>query len=738
MMDLNIRELSDSFLKLLPRNKEKLTLSDIESSGIPFLVRKRITQVVFEHFKQSVSQPGSVWADMKSTKAKALWDNYLQQMADVLEIPSEEAENIIKEATEDVLKLAVQPRKTIVNALFEDSDTVTREKISGMLDRFVSNRHLLLALDRYMERKRKESLEADEARRIINKVDEKLCESYNSLDWMEAVKPIFNVAGPAVASDLMRIFFEEKELRRVARKFDMMEADLTETDFVEVMSSADLLDLSGFEEEQPALFADEESPSDEIETAESPEPEDSSVEGEKAESTLSDNFANRDADEEFEKTEDEADAEEPEPEFFSDENEQEEEQFEPNLLQLFNEDEEDETESEDEEKHLAEEAEDETDDEPEKEFDPVTDEESLKTENEQPDESIEEAADASEKETGTADRESPEEEETDTLGEVSAEREQNEDFEHQEMPREEELINDHDEDETEEDWEEDKVVEEGSLLDSFREVDHEPWFADPADEDPDEEKNSEPTTIYDELNLSPFEDEEDEEDDEEMVSFDEKVMEDNEDNEEPEDESAGNDLPFEPNDRIGEEFDEEDSDDFETYTPAAAESGDDFDVARPEDEDEDEDENEDEDEAGVPMWRSFLERDNPDDEPSFYFDEGSDESTGGLNDFNGDEDEINETPVISISDEAAKIDDEIEHLSKWLAADYDRFLHEIFNDSKLAWEQALIDLTVFDDWKSASRYLQNEIFNKNQIDIYSEIAVDFTDYLHSYFMEYKS
>jgi len=45
---------------------------------------------------------------------------------------------------------------------------------------------------------------------------------------------------------------------------------------------------------------------------------------------------------------------------------------------------------------------------------------------------------------------------------------------------------------------------------------------------------------------------------------------------------------------------------------------------------------------------------------------------------------------------------------------------------------------VFDDWKSASQYLEKEIFNKNRIDIYSEIAVDFTDYLHSYFMEYKT
>ena len=139
------------------------------------------------------------------------------------------------------------------------------------------------------------------------------------------------------------------------------------------------------------------------------------------------------------------------------------------------------------------------------------------------------------------------------------------------------------------------------------------------------------------------------------------------------------------------------------------------------------------------MWKSFLEREDPDDEPSFYFDESSEVSKDEEAGLYSEEEETDEYPVINIGESVdGENGDEIEQLSKWLSADRDRFIRSIFNDSSLAWEQALIDLTVFDDWKSAAKYLEKEIFNKNRIDIYSEVAVDFTDYLHSYFMEYKS
>lgn len=712
-MDLNIRGLSDLLSEKLPHDQDKLKLSDIESSGIPFLVRKRIAQITQDKFIRSLGELSSEWADLQSSGAVDAWDGYLKQMTEHLEIPAEKAGELIYEAVEFTLKLAVQPRKTIIKELFKDSETITKEDVDRQMDQFVSNRHLVFALSRYMDKKKKESLGIDEARKIIKRVDEKLADSYNSLDWMEAVKPVFNVAGALVPSDYIRIFFEEKEMPRVARKYDLLDRDISETDFVEVMSSADLLDMSGFEEEQPALFTQDEAMPDSGEQDEAvevdPIAEDNaemdSVDEQHTKSSLSDIFTS--GDDVNEQEEGSADNFNEYPDDSTPGNDRQD----PYLFELFREDEESVPDTDElDEDLIQEEADEEMVSSAEEDIgieESFSEMEFKETEPEDVD--LEEPVDSEEEAPALSDFERGKFE-----GEEESEAEDLSDEEEADSeevtPRDEELFPDEDEsigDRNEDDYEEE--IEDGSLLDQFMDID------DADEETEDEERSSRTASIYDELNLSQVDG--DETDNNRVFSEDfEPEFEDDEfEEEEPEDL-----YPFEPNDRAVEQSDDPaDSDEL----PTEEESG------IPEDEQNEE----------VPMWKSFLEREDPDDEPSFYFDESSEVSKDEETGFYSEEDETDEYPVINIGDSVDGLTgDEIEQLSKWLSADRDRFIRTIFNDSSLAWEQALIDLTIFDDWKSAAKYLEKEIFNKNRIDIYSEVAVDFTDYLHSYFMEYKS
>lgn len=720
MMDLNIRGLSDLLSEKLPHDQDKLKLSDIESSGIPFLVRKRIAQITQDKFIRSLGELSSEWADLQSSGAVDAWDGYLKQMTEHLEIPAEKAGELIYESVEFTLKLAVQPRKTIIKELFKDSETITKEDVDRQMDQFVSNRHLVFALSRYMDKKKKESLGIDEARKIIKRVDEKLADSYNSLDWMEAVKPVFNVAGALVPSDYIRIFFEEKEMPRVARKYDLLDRDISETDFVEVMSSADLLDMSGFEEEQPALFTQDEAMPDSGEQDEAvevdPIAEDNaemdSVDEQHTKSSLSDIFTS--GDDVNEQEEGSADNFNEYPDDSTPGNDRQD----PYLFELFREDEESVPDTDElDEDLIQEEADEEMVSSAEEDIgieESFSEMEFKETEPEDVD--LEEPVD-SEEEAQEPEEEAPalsDFERGKFEGEEESEAEDLSDEEEADSeevtPRDEELFPDEDEsigDRNEDDYEEE--IEDGSLLDQFMDID------DADEETEDEERSSRTASIYDELNLSQVDG--DETDNNRVFSEDfEPEFEDDEfEEEEPEDL-----YPFEPNDRAVEQSDDPaDSDEL----PTEEESG------IPEDEQNEE----------VPMWKSFLEREDPDDEPSFYFDESSEVSKDEETGFYSEEDETDEYPVINIGDSVDGVTgDEIEQLSKWLSADRDRFIRTIFNDSSLAWEQALIDLTIFDDWKSAAKYLEKEIFNKNRIDIYSEVAVDFTDYLHSYFMEYKS
>src|SRR6056297_393967 len=466
------------------------------------------------------------------------------------------------------------------------------------------------------------------------------------------------------------------------------------------MSSADLLDMSGFEEEQPALFTTEDDSASDNERVETDEAEEQNRDLEEPlVSSMSDIPASRDKKEDGKEFADELDDE-------TEWSTSEQEQQEPNLLELFQEG--DTANTDEDNADLIQ-----NDGDEEKETDKHSVEFETEFESESVDKEVVVSDDIEDEESVI--REEPEEDATELTDFEEGKLEESEDVlqekerndQQAEMPREKELESDDDVPLGE--WEDDEEeIDEGSLLDQFTDSDED------REDELKEESASKVTSIYDELNLSPVEEVEQEAEEAEPETEDDDIS-------DTDDNASEDEIPFEPNDRL-EEAPDDQKDDEELRS--------------------EEDPDSEEDSEDVPMWKSFLERDNPDDEPSFYFDEGSDEDSEEDTDeaisFYSDEEEINETPIINISDDANKIDDEIEHLSNWLAPDRERFLHSIFNDSKLAWEQALIDLTVFDDWKSASKYLENEIFNKNRIDIYSEVAVDFTDYLHSYFMEYKS
>jgi hypothetical protein len=147
--------------------------------------------------------------------------------------------------------------------------------------------------------------------------------------------------------------------------------------------------------------------------------------------------------------------------------------------------------------------------------------------------------------------------------------------------------------------------------------------------------------------------------------------------------------------------------------------------------------NETDDEEDVPIWRAFLERE---DLSRVVEDEDSADSRA----------KSVEAEKLQLADKLADSffgsydeDDEenseatAEELMKWISDERKRFVNGIFSGSEKAYEESLEDIALLDDWKSASRFIKDEVFNRNHIDIFDEVAVDFTDRLHTFFKERK-
>jgi hypothetical protein len=135
--------------------------------------------------------------------------------------------------------------------------------------------------------------------------------------------------------------------------------------------------------------------------------------------------------------------------------------------------------------------------------------------------------------------------------------------------------------------------------------------------------------------------------------------------------------------------------------------------------------NETDEDEEVPMWRAFLERED--------LSELKEDESGSEEDRSYVEpvDEQEYRAAYNASMMASQIDE-------WLGKEKSKYVNEIFERSESDYNDAITAIIEFEDWKGASGFIRNEIFSKSNVDIFDEVAVEFTDRLHTFFLEFKT
>lgn len=716
-MKQHVEAVTQKLLSKIPHQDKSLLISELSDYSVPEFIIKAIKQVASEKLSATVKPPKTPWADLDSSKAEQAWTRYTETLENSLQIPADQVEKTVSESVKLSLNLAVKPLRTIPKTIFKSENKLELSVIRSRGSRIYIHKHLVSGLVRYMEKRSIETISVEKAGEIIKKIDKKLTESFNALHWAEYTGPIFDIAGPDVDSELFRQFFEDRGEKRTARKFENMEGTVDESNFVVVLSSSDLLDTTGYEEEQPSLFT----PGDDNET-------------EVEETVESDQKKSVETEGESQAQEGSVEAE---TEPWDDDEQEPEKTFADEFVAQDEEDDEDS--GEDKKEHgkstaLADQFNDEID--------------FLSDEDTKPKEAsgdVDDNTTAEPERTSEALDSDPQEK-----SEVASQKKQ-ELEEDQQEDKEDGFVLDPDKITISEEYsyfgtnvtddeEDERIEDEDSPLHSKFVFDE-----DNAGED---EENEDPSTIYDEMDLvregsneidekksvlSLFEPVEDEETEPRNVA--DETEEDAEDSE-----------PKEPQENIAEAVKQE-SEDAEKEEEKPVSKDEIEDMPEPEEERQDErkisgflseeiDEAEETDD--VPMWKSFLEQEDMDedepDEPepkpatSEYFDEETDDIEEGFID----------EPIIDLTKDTDTGDEKIEMIEEWLSDDRQRFVSSIFSGSDMAYESALSEIVDFDSWKSAYQYIEKEIFARNMVDIYDEDAVDFTDRLQNYFEKNKS
>lgn len=132
-------------------------------------------------------------------------------------------------------------------------------------------------------------------------------------------------------------------------------------------------------------------------------------------------------------------------------------------------------------------------------------------------------------------------------------------------------------------------------------------------------------------------------------------------------------------------------------------------------------------EEDSPMWAQFL---DPDEVRQEETEEDSFAHEDFVEDIFGEEGEQEDEPPIYFAETIS--------LKEHLKEKESEYVALIFKGAKQKYASAMEDIQEFENWDDASDYIQAEVFTRNAVDMFSDVAVDFTDQLQSYFDEYKS
>jgi len=253
-MEQLIRNITTSITDQLSGDTSFYTPDELREYEIPEFLIQRVEIEIYRNLNDSIVPPHSEWADMSAREVEQAWEQFIEAIVAEVRMPASFATTVFETAIADVMEMILQPRKAIPEIIFGPKKKLTMQEVEKQISTVTVNSHLAQAVYKYMIRKDINEIEIGTARRIVMKVDERITANYNSLNWAQLLQPLFILAGPKVDTELFRIFFRDRNMDRISRRFDLLNGSLNKIEFIETLSSPDLLNEEGYEDDQVSLF----------------------------------------------------------------------------------------------------------------------------------------------------------------------------------------------------------------------------------------------------------------------------------------------------------------------------------------------------------------------------------------------------------------------------------------------------------------------------------------------------
>ncbi len=235
-----IDQITDNLAGLVTSDKPFYSPKELLKAKIPSFVVERIRMSLEDKVREELGKLSSEWFDYSARLVTDAWVDFEQAALGSSHIPREQLYVILSNVVSDIVHVFIEPRKNMANYIFRDDEELSIQEIEHRCGRLTVYKHFGTAIPLYMKKRELVSLEKERCKLLIQKIDAKLVAAYKPEDWAQKLEQLFVLFGGEVDPKLLAIFFEDKGLPVMAKKFSSKRKLITKSDFIYIISSKEI------------------------------------------------------------------------------------------------------------------------------------------------------------------------------------------------------------------------------------------------------------------------------------------------------------------------------------------------------------------------------------------------------------------------------------------------------------------------------------------------------------------
>ncbi|MBO6794767.1 MAG: hypothetical protein JJ895_12720 [Balneolaceae bacterium] len=239
-MQKTINQITDNLAGLVTSDKPFYTPKELLRAKIPSFVVERIRMSLEDKVREELGDLDSQWFDESSKLVEESWKDFKNAAVSSSHIPKEKLYKLLTNVVSDIVHVFIEPRKNMANYIFREDEELTFDQVQQRCSRLTVYKHFGTAIPLYMKKRELKTLTKERCKFLIQKIDAKLVAAYTAEDWAQKLEQLFVLFGGKVEPKLLAIFFEDKGLPAMAKKFTSKRKLVNKTDFIYIISAKEI------------------------------------------------------------------------------------------------------------------------------------------------------------------------------------------------------------------------------------------------------------------------------------------------------------------------------------------------------------------------------------------------------------------------------------------------------------------------------------------------------------------